>query len=278
MKRWWTPVVGLVAASAVGAALLSAAPQRAGLRIEWQEKPLEIAEGRGVRGPWQQNDSQFFFVDDPTIGLHDGGDAAVAWVDQSRKNVLFQRFTQDGAPRFAEPVNVSGSTEIFSWLPRVAFSPDAPHVVYIIWQEIIFSGGSHGGDVLFARSDDHGASFSRPVNLSSSLGGAGKGRIHQEFWENGSFDLAVGPGGAVYVTWTEFEGSLWLSRSADGGVTFMPKQLLNDAGGKQRAAPSSQASAARMLLSGWRASIRSESIRPSVSAHLTARWSISAPP
>jgi hypothetical protein len=200
--------------------------------IAWQAS-TEVAQGRGERGPWQQSESRYDFVDDPSVALSHGGDVAVAWVDQAKKAVLFQRFSASGEPQLALPVDVSGRPATFSWLPRVVLAPGAPQSVYILWQEIIFSGGSHGGDILFARSDDGGRSFSEPVNLSNSLGGDGKGRINPETWHNGSLDLAAGPQGALYAAWTEYDGQLWLSRSLDRGRRFSAPVRI--AGGGQEA-------------------------------------------
>jgi hypothetical protein len=177
--------------------------------LAWQP-PLEIAEGPGVRGPWQQNDSRYDYVDDASVALADDGTAALVWVDQARKDVFFQSAG-------SQAVNVSRSPATFSWLPRLALTPGSPERVLVLWQEIIFSGGSHGGDILFARSDDGGASFSEPRNLSSSVGGDGKGRINRDVWHNGSLDLAAGADGSVYAAWTEYEGALWVARSRDGG-------------------------------------------------------------
>ena len=187
---------------------------------------MEIAAGRGERGPWQQNASRYDYVDDPTVAVDDKGSVAVAWVEQSRKEVLFQRFSADGSRQLAQPVNVSRSPATFSWLPRIAIAPQAPHHVFLLWQEIIFSGGSHGGDMLFARSSDGGVSFSEPVNLSRSIGGDGKGRINRDIWHNGSFDLIAGPQGALYVVWTEYDGPLWFSHSMDGGKHFSRPQRI----------------------------------------------------
>jgi hypothetical protein len=177
----------------------------------------DIAIGRGERGPWQQNESRYDYVDDPTVAIDQHGDIAVAWVDQARKDVLFQRYAADGTPRTRAPLNVSGSPATFSWLPRIAVTPQK---VYLLWQEIIFSGGSHGGDILFARSEDNGTSFAAPVNLSNSVGGDGKGRINRDVWHNGSFDLVASADGKLYAAWTEYDGPLWFSRSTDGGKTF----------------------------------------------------------
>ena len=83
----------------------------------------EIASGGGRRGPWQQNESKYDYVDDPTIALDPEGVAALAWVDQRQKDVLFQAYDRNGKPRLNEPVNVSRSPTVFSWLPRVVLSP-----------------------------------------------------------------------------------------------------------------------------------------------------------
>lgn len=56
----------------------------------------------------------------------------------------------------------------------------------------------------------------RRQDLSSSRAGDGKGRISAQLWHNGSYDLALGADGALYAAWTEYEGRLWLRRSADG--------------------------------------------------------------
>ena len=180
----------------------------------------DIATGRGERGAWRQNESRYDYVDDATVAMNDLGQISVAWVDQARKDVLFQRFSADGAKQLTRPVNVSRSAATFSWLPRIAIAPHEPQKIFILWQEIIFSGGSHGGDILFARSEDRGSTFSQPLNLSRSVGGDGKGRINREIWHNGSLDIAAGNDGAIYAAWTEYEGPLWLARSTDGGRTF----------------------------------------------------------
>jgi hypothetical protein len=183
--------------------------------LAWQGS-TEVAAGRGERGPWQQNDSRYDYVDDGTAAIDEQGGIAIAWVDQGRKDVFFRRLSPMGEP-LGQAINVSRNPATFSWLPRIVRSEGK---VFVLWQEIIFSGGSHGGDILFARSDDGGATFSQPLNLSNSIGGDGKGRISKEVWDNGSLDLATGADGAVYAAWTEYDGPLWLSVSGDGGRSF----------------------------------------------------------
>lgn len=185
----------------------------------------EVASGRAERGPWQQNDSHYDYVDDPAVAMAEDGATVVAWVQQRSKAVFLQRYAADGA-RLGDPVDVSRSPQTFSWLPRVVLAPGDARKVHVLWQEIIFSGGSHGGDILFARSEDGGATFAAPLNLSRSPAGDGKGRINRDVWHNGSLDLAAGADGALYAAWTEYEGALRLAVSSDGGRSFTaPRQL-----------------------------------------------------
>jgi hypothetical protein len=197
-------------------------------RMAW-DPPIDLANGRGLRGPWQQNDSRYDFVDDPAAAFTADGALVTAWVDQAAKAVLVRRHDAS-APQ--PPVRVDGQPDTFSWLPRLACAPDAPGQVLVLWQEIIFSGGSHGGDMLLARSGDGGRSFSPAMNLSRSVGGDGKGRITPEYWHNGSYDLLVGPGGRAWAAWTEYDGPLWFTSSADGGRSFAPPAQV--AGGARR--------------------------------------------
>lgn len=208
--------------------------------VEW-EAPRSLATGGGERGPWQQNNSRFDHVDDPSVVLGPDGAALIAWVDHRTKDVMFQIVEGDGAQRRTSPTNVSRTPAVFSWLPRLALDGD---VIHVLWQEIVFSGGSHGGDIFYARSRDGGVTFEEPRNLSASLAGDGKGRIDAKTWNNGSLDLAVDSRG-VYAAWTEYEGRLWLARSIDGGETFVaPAMIAGDATRPARAPALALSSAA----------------------------------
>ena len=191
------------------------------------EAPVEIAAGRGEKGPWRQNESRYDYVDDATVAFAPGGGHYVAWVDQKDKEVWLRRVGADGRPGAA--VKVSRSPATFSWLPRIVVDPARGGRVYLLWQEIIFSGGSHGGDILFAASIDGGETFAAPLNLSRSKGGDGKGRLDRRTWSNGSLDLAVGADGTLFAAWTEYHGALWLARSRDGGSAFSaPRRIAGD--------------------------------------------------
>jgi hypothetical protein len=57
--------------------------------VEWTGI-TEIAEGRGEKGAWRQNDSRYDYVDDATVAFDSAGGVKVAWVDQKRKDVFHQ--------------------------------------------------------------------------------------------------------------------------------------------------------------------------------------------
>jgi hypothetical protein len=222
------------------AVALSAAPapgQPGPSGLAWEEK-IEVASGDAYQGPWRMNESQFLYVDDPTVAINEEDVVGVAWADQSRQDIFLQIYEPDGQRRFEEPVNVSGSPQIFSWLPRMLITSGDASEVLILWQEIVFSGGSHGGEIFFARSTDGGQTFD-PVNLSNTLAGAGKGRLSARRCDNGSLDLTVGPQGDLYAAWTEYEGTLWVSRSTDRGESFShPLRLAGGGDAKPARAPS----------------------------------------
>jgi hypothetical protein len=85
--------------------------------------------------------------------------------------------------------------------------------VYVAWSQ--YDGFAPNNAVLFSRSTDHGVSFSRAIRVTSVEHGTA------------SFgDLAVGPDGAVYLTFLTYPSSsrptwdIWLAKSADAGLSF----------------------------------------------------------
>ncbi len=190
---------------------------------------MVIDSGDAYRGPWRMNDSEFLFVDDPTVSINDNGVIAVAWADLANMDILLQVFEPDGKPRLREPLNVSSSPGIFSWLPKIVINDGDANQIYLLWQDIVFSGGSHGGEIFFARSMDGGRTFDAPMNLSKTIAGAGKGRLTSTRWDNGSFDLVMDENGDLYAAWTDYEGPLWFTRSSDAGETFTrPQHVAGD--------------------------------------------------
>ncbi|MDN3519923.1 sialidase family protein [Halomonas ramblicola] len=235
--RGTAPAIAGAVIALMLAILAPVAESRQDTDISWRDV-LEVASGEAHMGPWRMNESDFRYVDDASVALRADGMAAVVWVDQARQNVFLQRYGRDGEPQLEAPTNVSRSANTFSWLPRVVMATDEPDSVYVLWQEIIFSGGTHGGEILFARSPNGGETFSAPINLSNTQNGAGKGRLTTRRWDNGSLDLAEGPDGELWAAWTEYEGRLRISRSRDGGHSFSAPQHIAGSGDLPARAPS----------------------------------------
>jgi hypothetical protein len=139
--------------------------------IEWKEKIL-VASGDVYQGPWRMNESEFHYVDDPAVAITDGGKTGIAWADQREQDLFFQLYNSGGEPILESPTNISQSPGIFSWLPRMTINPDDTDQIFILWQDIVFSGGSHGGEIFFSRSIDGGITFDEPVNLSNTKAGS----------------------------------------------------------------------------------------------------------
>jgi hypothetical protein len=87
--------------------------------------------------------------------------------------------------------------------------------VYVAWSQ--YNGFAPNNAVLFSRSTDHGLTWSRALRVTPVEHGTG------------SFaDLAVGPDGAVYLTYLTYPSSsrptwdIWLLKSTNGGVSWGP--------------------------------------------------------
>lgn len=256
----WTSVVGVSAV--VLAATVVAVPRAAlgeqgddgvslaGLR--WSQA-IEVASGNAHRGPWRQNDSEFDFVDDAAVAVNDEGFVAVAWADLPTHDIFLQVYGPEGDALLDEPSNISRSPGIFSWIPRLVITNGGSLdeiLVHAIWQDIVFRGGGHGGEIFSTSSTDGGQTFGPLVNLSDAIEGSGKGRTDPQRWHNGSYDLFLCPAGVLHAAWTEYEGRLWYSRSTDGGVTFSEKAHITGGGGGDEPLPTRAPSIAADG-SGW---------------------------
>jgi hypothetical protein len=91
---------------------------------------------------------------------------------------------------------------------------EGPHSdnVYVAWAT--YPGQSANNRLMFARSTDHGVTYSKPMTVDGGLG------------EKQFADLAVGPDGAVYLTYRTIAhqapttDAIYVAKSTDGGVSF----------------------------------------------------------
>jgi hypothetical protein len=105
--------------------------------------------------------------------------------------------------------------------PSVAVAPGGG--VYVSW---VAHGAGREADVWLARFDGEGRQDGAPVRVNPTAGGA-------TAWRGDPPQVALAPGGEVYVAWTARVGvghgtTLFLSASRDGGKSFEPPVKVND--------------------------------------------------
>ena len=114
---------------------------------------------------------------------------------------------------FSPPKNISNNTD-YSFTPQVAV--DGAGNIYAVWED----DTATNSNILFSRSNDGGATFSAPLNVSKSSGSSSNPLI------------SVDRQGAINVVWVSDSpgnNDVFFSRSTDGGGTFsVPLNLSND--------------------------------------------------
>lgn len=90
----------------------------------------------------------------------------------------------------------------------------ATDAIYLVWADFFTSFDAF--DILFAKSTDRGATFSFPIQISGPRTNG-----------NEAFP-SVGPGGEIYITWTDTDRRIFFDRSLDGGETWLPDDTIVD--------------------------------------------------
>jgi hypothetical protein len=129
-------------------------------------------------------------------------------------------YDQDAA-RYVRTVRVDRGTPsvwgLFQDKINVTTDQDSGNV-YVLWAQ--YPGQSGNNTLHFARSTDHGQTFSKPVRITPGLS------------EEQFADATVGPDGTLYVTYrtiahqTSTADAIWLVRSTDGGESFSAPRLV----------------------------------------------------
>jgi predicted RNA-binding protein with PIN domain len=124
-------------------------------------------------------------------------------------DILFKLSTDRGAT-FSKPINLSNNTGL-SEHPQIAAYENN---IYVVWAD---DTSITDREILFTKSTDGGATFSKPINLSNNTGDS----YNQEITVLGN---------NVYVVWHDYQGSssgsksnsssIFFKSSTDGGATF----------------------------------------------------------
>ena len=172
--------------------------------------PLPPAKGNGIN-----------FGSDPTLAFDSSGNVYYGYIVVYFGNgngvnataMAVARSTDGGRtyPQFTV-FSFEGGSGHFNDKPIITADTNASSPfrdsVYAAWDAAI--GGSTGGGVRFARSTDHGATFTT-VRVDDP---PGQGRAI------GAVPF-VGPNGEVYVAWNDYaSNTIAFNRSFDGGVTW----------------------------------------------------------
>ncbi len=178
-----------------------------------------IAAGDPVQA-WDKSGNVFYMGNNFNRGIEDGlsaafrdntGDVWVATYAASNPN----NSATDGS-RYVRTVILA--TNVFglgSFNDKTGIQVDQTNGnVYAAWSDF---HGSGCNEIVFSRSTDHGATFSTPMKISSVCSNQGP-------------NIAIGPGGQVYVSWFASTGGTFgqgnvtmgaaFASSSDGGETF----------------------------------------------------------
>jgi hypothetical protein len=141
---------------------------------------------------------------DPTLTADGDGNVylgILAYGNQAANGIYCAKST-DGGVTFGDPVqvDVGGDKEY------LAVDPETGRLV-IVW----FNSGNPGGSIFYSMSFDGNASWTAPLQISDTVLSEQNGPVP-----------AIGPGGEIYVAWTDFSGDrILFDRSLDGGGTWV---------------------------------------------------------
>jgi hypothetical protein len=135
----------------------------------------------------------------------------VVWQESVSKNLsehnydIFFIKSNDKGKTFSMPINLSNNTE-FSERPQITVSDNG---IFIIWADEI---DKNNKEIMFTKSLDNGATFSKVINISNTLKNSNRQEI-SAYNEN------------VYIVWQDTQQNNTNSRimfksSIDGGNTF----------------------------------------------------------
>lgn len=177
---------------------------------EGQASPLQqkgiVNAGDPVQA-WDNNGRLFYMGNAFNRVAPQNGSVWVATYDRDATRYLRTVIVGKGTPAPQGKFNDKTAIEA----DRGVSSPNAGNV-YTAWS--VFQG-SGNNEIVFSRSTDHGATFSKATKISSGVK------------DNQFADIAVTSNGTLYIAWRQFQSArghekaaVVYVRSTDGGVSF----------------------------------------------------------
>jgi hypothetical protein len=128
-----------------------------------------------------QNPGSSFIEKDSLVFSNDKKSLYVVWVDDSlgRADVYFKKINsnENGTSTFGDTINLSNNFDItFAALPNALIFSSNPEIevvddkINVIWEQHNIIGNREIVNLFSKNTNDTGGTFSRPVDLSSTLG------------------------------------------------------------------------------------------------------------
>jgi hypothetical protein len=145
-----------------------------------------------------------------------GNNVYVTWEDETSGNDdIFFAVSNNNGTSFGPPINLSNNTG-GSFNPQIAASGNN---VYVTWNDATTTTGND--DIFVAVSNNNGASFGTPINISNNA-------------DDSFFPQITAIGNNVYVTWrdeTSGNDDIFFAASTNNGTSFGPPiNLSNNTG------------------------------------------------
>ena len=149
------------------------------------------------------------------------------WAQGATRNGIWVRRSPDGGKTWDDPPGTVIAHEStpnipFEDKPWIVADTGGPHAgnLYVGWTQFTLTAS----DLLFERSTDGGATWSKPIKLNTKSG------LPRD--DNGAlegFHGVVAPDGALYTVWNDRDG-IMMAVSHDGGQTFTKDRRIIPAG------------------------------------------------
>ncbi len=189
--------------------------------MRWPQNALRFAVSQDGGATWDEpqtvtGDTVFGSYDDHALHVATDGTIYLSWLAEVKPDTSHTFFARssDGGKTWSKPATID--SDLSCPCCRTAMTTGPEGELYVAWRKRFPDGTAEDRDIVVARSEDHGATWSRPV------------RVHTDAWK---VDYCPDAGPSIKVTrdgtlrvawWTGKDGAAGTqyTESRDGGRTF----------------------------------------------------------